>query len=113
MNRYLTLNVLLFALACSPIANRSSLLAPVPTQSNLPTSADGTQKLVPGEAYFTTLMELLSHPRADNDSIDVLQFNFFSEKGHIREIADRLIEIKRRQPSVKIRVVLEGEKDAD
>ena len=113
MNRYLILNALLFAMACSPEVNRSSLFEPVPAIAHLPTSADGSQSLVPGEAYFSTLMEILSRPLSEFDSIDVLHFNFFTEKGHTREIADRLIAIKRQQPSLKIRIVLEGAKDAD
>ena len=46
-------------------------------------------------------------------SIDVLQFNFFSESGHVLGLANELIGLKAAHPQLRIRVALEVEKDAD
>jgi len=70
-------------------------------------------RLVPGERYYDELMALLARDFTVADSIDILQFNFFSENGVVRQIADRLKAIKSAHPALRIRIGVEGEKDAD
>ena len=78
------------------------------------TEASATVKLVPGEEYFSELTSLLSEPLEADTSIDVMQFNFFTDTpGHVRDIGNQLKAIKAAHPDVRIRLALEGEKDKD
>ncbi|MGZ3698530.1 MAG: phospholipase D-like domain-containing protein, partial [Bdellovibrionota bacterium] len=65
-------------------------------------------KIIPGEEYLKEVLPLLASARS---SIDLLQFNFFSENGHVRDLAQRLVKIKAAHPEIRIRVALESEKD--
>ena len=50
--------------------------------------------LIPGEQYGETLLRLLDQGADRGDPIDILHFNFFTEDGTTRQIAEKLIEIK-------------------
>ena len=99
---------LLFLIACQPNAA-------INTSKSIPTDASEASakvKLVPGEEYFSELTKLLSEPLGADVSIDVMQFNFFTDTpGHVRDIGNQLKAIKAAHPEIQIRVALEGEKD--
>src|SRR5690349_41266 len=42
-------------------------------------------------------------------SIDVVAYNFYSEKGDVKDIADALIARKKAKPDLAIRVFIEGD----
>ncbi len=69
--------------------------------------------LIPGEQYGETLLRLLDEGADQGSPIDILHFNFFTEEGTTRRVAQKLIEIKQRKLDLPIRLILEGEKDLD
>src|SRR5438105_1604673 len=66
------------------------------------------QALVPDRNYEKEALALISH--AEN-SIDVVQFEFFTESGPPQQILEALIARKKEVPDLKIRVLLEGKKN--
>jgi phosphatidylserine/phosphatidylglycerophosphate/cardiolipin synthase-like enzyme len=76
--------------------------------------APGTSaRIVPGEIYLDELSGRLDAVDASVSSIDFFHFNFFTERGAIRKIGEKLKTLKSKHPQIPIRVILEGEKDAD
>lgn len=65
-------------------------------------------KIIPGEKYLNEVQGLISNAKT---SIDLLEFNFFSESGSTRELANQLIKLKSQNPNLRIRIALESEKD--
>ncbi|HVO29956.1 MAG TPA: phospholipase D-like domain-containing protein, partial [bacterium] len=66
--------------------------------------------VVPGENYLDAVNKLLD---SATTSIDIHQFNFFTENGPIKQLAQRLIQMKKDNPALKIRIALESVKDGD
>jgi phosphatidylserine/phosphatidylglycerophosphate/cardiolipin synthase-like enzyme len=64
--------------------------------------------VVPGESYLPAVNALLD---SATTSIDILEFNFFTDSGPIKALADKLIAMKKANPALKIRVAMESEKD--
>ncbi len=67
-------------------------------------------KLIPGENYLTEIQNLIQAARS---SATILHFNFFTENGETRRLAELLKSRKRQTPNLVINIVLEGEKDSD
>lgn len=67
-------------------------------------------KAVPGENYLAELHTLIKSAR---NSVTILHFNFFTENGETRKIAELLKSRKLQNPRLAVDVILEGEKDLD
>lgn len=104
-----TMTLILSAIVATACSYRQgNLSTPMSTVATAPAI-----KFVPGESYDVVLTELLSKPLAPGASVDFLQFNFFTESGHARALGEKLKALKAQNPASRVRVVLEGEKDAD
>ncbi|MCX6126462.1 MAG: phospholipase D-like domain-containing protein, partial [Proteobacteria bacterium] len=73
-------------------------------------SATPTLKAVPGESYLTELQNLIQSARS---SVTILHFNFFTESGETKKLAELLKSRKRQSPNLAVDIILEGEKDLD
>jgi phosphatidylserine/phosphatidylglycerophosphate/cardiolipin synthase-like enzyme len=62
--------------------------------------------LIADQAYEEALAQTLTRAKRQ---IDLVHFEFFTEKGFVKSIADRLVELKQKNPALKIRVLLEGD----
>jgi phosphatidylserine/phosphatidylglycerophosphate/cardiolipin synthase-like enzyme len=63
--------------------------------------------IVPGDQYLKTIKQLLV---IASSSVDILQFNFFSESSPMKDLADDIVHLDAANPNMKIRVALESEK---
>jgi phosphatidylserine/phosphatidylglycerophosphate/cardiolipin synthase-like enzyme len=68
-------------------------------------SAKGV-KVIDNDAYFPELTKLLGGAKK---SIDLVQYNFFSESGHGQQVAQQLIQLKKDNPKLKIRLFIEAD----
>lgn len=67
-------------------------------------------KPVPGEAYLALLQTLIN---SAHHSVTILHFNFFTENGETKKLADLLKSRKLQNPRLTVDIILEGEKDLD
>lgn len=72
--------------------------------------AEDSIKAVPGENYLAELRQLISSAQ---HSITILHFNFFTENGETRKLAELLKRVKNQKPELTVDIILEGEKDLD
>ncbi len=63
-------------------------------------------KLIDNQQYLPELMSLLDGAKT---SIDLIQYNFFSESGDAKSIVDKLIAKKQANPKLAIRLFIEGD----
>jgi phosphatidylserine/phosphatidylglycerophosphate/cardiolipin synthase-like enzyme len=70
------------------------------------TAARTSYHLDVNAAYFPDLMKLIGNAKT---SIDMVQYNFFSESGHSKELVDALIAKKKANPTLQIRLFIEGD----
>ncbi len=63
-------------------------------------------KLIDNDAYFPELTRLLGNAKK---SVDLVEYNFFSESGHGQQLADQLIAAKKKNPDLKIRLFIEAD----
>ena len=73
-------------------------------------SASTTLKAVPGESYLAELKNLI---QSASSSVTILHFNFFTESGETRKLAELLKSRKRQSPNLAVDIILEGEKGLD
>lgn len=65
-------------------------------------------RLVADQEYQTAVTEALTKA---SKTIDIVQFEFFTENGFVASLADLLIAKKQAEPGLQIRVFLEGDKE--
>ncbi len=70
------------------------------------TAAKTSYQLDANAAYFPDLMKLIGGAK---QSIDLVQYNFFSESGESKQVVDALIAKKKANPTLQVRVFLEGD----
>ena len=70
------------------------------------TAAGPGVKVIDNGAYFGELTKLLAGAKT---SIDIVQYNFFSESGNGKQIAQQLIELKKKNPALQIRLFIEAD----
>ncbi len=80
------------------------------TQSLSAYATTTSVKAVPGENYLAELQHLIKSARS---SVTILHFNFFTENGETRKLAELLKSRKLQNPKLAIDIILEGEKDLD
>jgi phosphatidylserine/phosphatidylglycerophosphate/cardiolipin synthase-like enzyme len=81
---------------------RSSFTAAASTTHH----ASSTHTIIDNQQYLPELMKLLD---GATRSINIAQYNMYSESGDAKSITDKLIELKQAKPELKIRVFLEGD----
>lgn len=98
--------------AATPKAKAAKLprrAAPADARSTFQSSAASTSaktKIVDNQQYLPELMSLLDTAKK---SINLVQYNFFSESGDAKSIADKLIALKQAKPHLQIHVFVEGD----
>jgi phosphatidylserine/phosphatidylglycerophosphate/cardiolipin synthase-like enzyme len=65
-----------------------------------------THKIIDNQQYLPELMKLLD---GATRSINIAQYNMYSESGDAKAITDKLIALKKAKPDLQIRVFLEGD----
>jgi phosphatidylserine/phosphatidylglycerophosphate/cardiolipin synthase-like enzyme len=63
-------------------------------------------KVVANRDYLPQLMSMLDSAKK---SIDIVQYNLYSESGDAKSIVDKLVALKQKNPALKIRVFIEGD----
>jgi phosphatidylserine/phosphatidylglycerophosphate/cardiolipin synthase-like enzyme len=69
-------------------------------------AAAGARRLLPAADYLPVLKQLIAGAKS---SIDIVQYNFYSESGQVKELTQQLIDEKRQNPSLNIRVFVEAD----
>jgi phosphatidylserine/phosphatidylglycerophosphate/cardiolipin synthase-like enzyme len=63
-------------------------------------------KAVANRDYLPQLMQMLDSAKK---SIDIVEYNFYSESGDAKSIADKLVALKKANPKLAIRIFIEGD----
>src|SRR2546423_1018020 len=90
--------------------SRAAALATATTDCGSLAKGHPKYQVIPGTEYLATANALVD---SATKSIDIHQFNFFTENGATRDFAAKLIAIKAAHPEIRIRVAPEGGKDGD
>lgn len=63
-------------------------------------------KVIDNDAYFDQLTQMLAGAKK---SVDLVEYNFFSESGHGQQLAQQLIQLKKDNPALKVRLFIEAD----
>jgi hypothetical protein len=107
------LTLFLFTNSCIGLQNKNILSDEAVRCPAVATDAP-VIRLVPQEVYGDEVLELLG--RKSQDGILILQFNFFTDNpgnSYPKQIAQKLVDIRKQSSNPSIVVALESRKDAD
>lgn len=90
------------------VSRATAFAATAPTDCQALAKGHPKYQVVPGTDYLATANALVD---SATKSIDIHQFNFFTEDGATLDFAKKLIAIKAAHPEIAIRVALESAKD--